>query len=67
MPAIVAAANPPMPMPPARDVLVAACVVVTAILVPIVTAWTAKVVGRGADEAEAPDGEPAVPAPVRRA
>ena len=66
--AIVAAANPAYAdaAGPAT-ILVAACVVVTAILVPIVTAWTAKVVGRGADEAEAPDGEPVVPAPVRRA
>jgi 2-keto-3-deoxygluconate permease len=68
VPAIVAAANPAYAdaAGPAT-ILVAACVVVTAILVPIVTAWTAKVVGRGADEAEAPDGEPVVPAPVRRA
>lgn len=68
VPAIVAAANPAYAdaAGPAT-ILVAACVVVTAILVPIVTAWTAKVVGRGADEAETPDGEPVVPAPVRRA
>ncbi|MCA6122103.1 2-keto-3-deoxygluconate permease [Bradyrhizobium sp. WSM 1704] len=47
VPAIVAAANPAY-ADAARPatILVAACVVVTAILVPIVTAWTARVVGR---------------------
>ncbi len=47
VPAIVAAANPAYAdaAGPAT-ILVAACVVVTAILVPIVTAWTAKAVGR---------------------
>ncbi|MDP4002753.1 2-keto-3-deoxygluconate permease [Methylobacterium sp. NEAU K] len=68
VPAIVAAANPAYAdaAGPAT-ILVAACVVVTAILVPVVTAWTARVVGRGED---APDGsaeEPIVPAPVSRA
>nr|WP_281406485.1 MULTISPECIES: 2-keto-3-deoxygluconate permease [unclassified Methylobacterium] len=68
VPAIVAAANPAYAdaAGPAT-ILVAACVVVTAILVPIVTAWTARVVGRGGDELEALDGEPVGPAPVSRA
>ncbi len=35
-------------------ILVAACVVVTAILVPVATAWTAKVVGAREDEPEEP-------------
>jgi 2-keto-3-deoxygluconate permease len=47
VPAIVAAANPAY-ADAARPatILVAACVVVTAILTPIVTAWVARVVGR---------------------
>ena len=51
VPAIVAAANPAY-ADAARPatILVAACVVVTAILVPIVTAWTARVVGRDVEE-----------------
>jgi len=65
VPAIVAAANPAYAdaAGPAT-ILVAACVVVTAILVPIVTAWTAKVVGPGEPEAEDVVAEPA---PVGRA
>ncbi|MCJ2119416.1 2-keto-3-deoxygluconate permease [Methylobacterium sp. J-001] len=68
VPAIVAAANPAYAdaAGPAT-ILVAACVVVTAILVPIVTAWTAKMVGRGADEAEMSEDAPVVPVPVSRA
>lgn len=47
VPAIIAAANPAYADAAApATVLVAACVVVTAILVPLVTAWTAKVFGR---------------------
>jgi len=51
VPAIVAAANPAY-ADAARPatILVAACVVVTAILVPIVTAWTTRVVGRDVEE-----------------
>ncbi|MCA6107258.1 2-keto-3-deoxygluconate permease [Bradyrhizobium cenepequi] len=51
VPAIVAAANPAY-ADAARPatILVAACVVVTAILVPIFTAWTARVVGRDVEE-----------------
>ncbi|QOZ35927.1 2-keto-3-deoxygluconate permease [Bradyrhizobium sp. CCBAU 53421] len=51
VPAIVAAANPAY-ADAARPatILVAACVVVTAILVPIVTAWAARVVGRDVEE-----------------
>jgi len=69
VPAIVAAANPAYAdaAGPAT-ILVAACVVVTAILVPIVTAWTAKAVGRGeTDPAGASVDAAADPAPVRRA
>ncbi|GJD35028.1 2-keto-3-deoxygluconate permease [Methylobacterium aerolatum] len=60
VPAIVAAANPAYAdaAGPAT-ILVAACVVVTAILVPIATAWTSRIVGPGADEAETPVVEPA--------
>ena len=43
VPAIVAAANPAYaPSAASATVLVAACVVVTSVLVPILTAWTAK-------------------------
>lgn len=46
VPAIIALANPVYaPAAPAATVLVAACVVVTAILVPLVTAWTARTFG----------------------
>lgn len=65
VPAIVAAANPAYAdaAGPAT-MLVAACVVVTAILVPIATAWTARMVGPGEGEA----GEPGADiAPVDRA
>ncbi|MGG1558090.1 2-keto-3-deoxygluconate permease [Geobacillus thermoleovorans] len=48
VPAAVAAANAAYaPVAPAATALVASCVIVTAILVPIVTAWWAKRVGAG--------------------
>lgn len=48
VPAAVAAANSAYaPVAPAATALVASCVIVTAILVPIVTAWWAKRVGAG--------------------
>ncbi|MEW5323340.1 2-keto-3-deoxygluconate permease [Geobacillus thermoleovorans] len=48
VPAAVAAANTAYaPVAPAATALVASCVIVTAILVPIVTAWWAKRVGAG--------------------
>lgn len=55
VPAIIAAANPAYAdAAPAATVLVAACVVVTAILVPLATAWTARTFGQPEDpEAEA--------------
>jgi 2-keto-3-deoxygluconate permease len=51
VPAIVAAANPAY-ADAARPatILVAACVVVTAILTPLVTAWAARMVGRDVEE-----------------
>jgi 2-keto-3-deoxygluconate permease len=51
VPAIVAAANPAY-ADAARPatILIAACVVVTAILTPLVTAWVARMVGPGAQE-----------------
>ena len=63
VPAIVAAANPAYAEAAApATILVAACVVVTAILVPLATAWTFKTFGRPADpDAEA---EPAEAAPL---
>jgi 2-keto-3-deoxygluconate permease len=54
VPAIVASANPAYADAAAHaTILVAACVVVTAILVPVATAWTARVFGRP----EEPDAE----------
>jgi 2-keto-3-deoxygluconate permease len=48
VPAIIASANPAYAQAAAQaTILVAACVVVTAILVPLVTAWTARRVGTG--------------------
>lgn len=64
VPAIVASANPAYAdaAGPAT-ILVAACVVVTAILVPVVTAWTARTFGRPEDaEAAAPVDASAAPA-----
>lgn len=50
VPAIIAASNPVYAeAAKSATILVAACVVVTAILVPFVTAWTARVVGAPAD------------------
>lgn len=64
VPAIIAAANPAYADAAApATVLVAACVVVTAILVPLATAWTAKVFGRPEDhQEEAAGSEGEVPA-----
>lgn len=54
VPAIVASANPAYAEAATHaTVLVAACVVVTAILCPIATAWTYKKFGRPADDADA--------------
>jgi 2-keto-3-deoxygluconate permease len=48
VPAAVAAANSAYaPVAPAATALVASCIIVTAILVPIVTAWWAKRIGAG--------------------
>ncbi|WP_026345086.1 2-keto-3-deoxygluconate permease [Novispirillum itersonii] len=59
VPAIVASANPAYAdAAPAATVLVAACVVVTAVAVPVLTAWTAKTFGRpagdGSEDEDAP-------------
>jgi 2-keto-3-deoxygluconate permease len=58
VPAIVAAANPAYAdaAGPAT-ILIAACVVVTAILTPIVTSWVASRVGRDAEPVEAEEAE----------
>lgn len=57
VPAIVAAANPAYAeAAKSATMLVAACVVVTAVLVPLLTAWTA---ARFGSHAELPDDEPA--------
>ncbi|NVO15806.1 MAG: 2-keto-3-deoxygluconate permease [Rhodoplanes sp.] len=56
VPAIIAASNPVYAeAAKSATILVAACVVVTAILVPFVTAWTARVVGAPADLPDDPD------------
>ena len=67
VPAIVASANPAYAdaAGPAT-ILVAACVVVTAILVPIVTAWTAKAFGRP-EEADAESSPPSDTAAAQQA
>lgn len=53
VPAIVAAANPAYQAAAASaTMLVAACVVVTSLLVPLVTAWVARVYGRPEDETD---------------
>ncbi|MGY3453599.1 2-keto-3-deoxygluconate permease [Bradyrhizobium sp. USDA 4353] len=50
VPAIVAAANPAYaPAAGPATILIAACVVVTAILTPLLTAWVSRKVGPGAD------------------
>jgi 2-keto-3-deoxygluconate permease len=52
VPAIVAAANPAYAASAGpATILIAACVVVTAILTPLVTAWAARMVGRDEEEA----------------
>lgn len=62
VPAIVAAANPAYAEAAGpATILVAACVVVTAILVPVATAWTAKVFGRPEDDASAEESAQAEP------
>ena len=66
VPAIVASANPAYAdaAGPAT-ILVAACVVVTAILVPIATAWASRRFGGAADvETESEAGSPEVAAPA---
>ncbi|GGF69055.1 2-keto-3-deoxygluconate permease [Azorhizobium oxalatiphilum] len=56
VPAIVAAANPAYAAAAApATILVAACVVVTAILTPLVTAWVYRVFGRPDDPTEVAD------------
>jgi 2-keto-3-deoxygluconate permease len=56
VPAIIAASNPAYAeAAKSATILVAACVVVTAILVPFVTAWTARMVGAPADQPDDPD------------
>ncbi|MFO1127002.1 MAG: 2-keto-3-deoxygluconate permease [Rhodospirillales bacterium] len=64
VPAIVAASNPVYTeAAKSGTILVAAAVVVTAILVPLVTAWAARVFGRPADLPDDDDDEvPATPA-----
>jgi 2-keto-3-deoxygluconate permease len=59
VPAIVAAANPAYAdAAKSATILVAACVVVTAILVPLATAWTAQKFGSNADLPDDPqDGD----------
>lgn len=67
VPAIIAAANPAYAEAAApATVLVAACVVVTAILVPLVTAWTAKTFGRPVDpeDEDAPAAEAIAASPA---
>jgi 2-keto-3-deoxygluconate permease len=67
VPAIIAAANPAYEAAAApATMLVAACVVVTAILTPLATAWTARVFGRPADlpeDTEASSAEMSPPTP----
>ena len=65
VPAIIAAANPAYAeaAPPAT-VLVAACVVVTAILVPLVTAWTARAFGQPAEPTDETAAAEVSPSPV---
>jgi 2-keto-3-deoxygluconate permease len=61
VPAIVAAANPAYAEAAGpATILIAACVVVTAILTPLVTAWVARMVGRGEEEAPVEESTVAV-------
>ncbi|CAL8980914.1 2-keto-3-deoxygluconate permease [Rhodoplanes serenus] len=65
VPAIIAASNPIYAdAAKTATILVAACVVVTAILVPFATAWTARVFGAPADLPDDDAAEPAAPAPA---
>lgn len=67
VPAIVAAANPAYAAAAGpATILIAACVVVTAILTPLVTAWVARMVSRGPDE-EIAEQASATPGPVASA
>lgn len=66
VPAIVAAANPVYAdAAPAATILIAACVVVTAILTPLATAWTYKKVGGAAAQNADDDTPGAVPAAAK--
>ncbi|MBK5962108.1 2-keto-3-deoxygluconate permease [Rhodoplanes elegans] len=65
VPAIIAASNPVYTEAAKHaTILVAAAVVVTAILVPLVTAWTARLVGAPADLPEEPAEAEAMAAPT---
>lgn len=68
VPAIVAAANPAYaPAAGPATILIAACVVVTAILTPLLTAWISGLVGRGAEpEADQDEAAPAAMTPATR-
>lgn len=67
VPAIVAAANPDYAAAAGpATILIAACVVVTAILTPIATAWIAGIVGKDIDPADEITDE-AAPVPVTTA
>jgi 2-keto-3-deoxygluconate permease len=51
VPAIVAAANPAYAAAAGpATILIAACVVITAILTPLVTAWAARLIGRDVED-----------------
>lgn len=68
VPAIVAAANPAyVDAAKPATILVAACVVVTAILTPIVTAWVARAVGRDVEPADEGAADAATLTPATRA
>ncbi len=68
VPAIVAAANPAyVDAAKPATILVAACVVVTAILTPIVTAWVARAVGRDVEPAEESAADAGTLTPATRA
>jgi 2-keto-3-deoxygluconate permease len=68
VPAIVAAANPAyVDAAKPATILVAACVVVTAILTPIFTAWVARVVGRDVEPEEENATDSAAMTPATRA
>jgi 2-keto-3-deoxygluconate permease len=68
VPAIVAAANPAyVDAAKPATILVAACVVVTAILTPIVTAWVARAVGRDVEPADESAADAGTLTPATRA